>query len=456
MSKNTWLGLAALIVVAIAVSIVALPEGTEWTTDSPEALAEFNAAIDAKMKLYHNDVQTHLERAVELDPDFVIAKLYLANEVRYDDEDRALRLWNDVLTADHSDLTDREGFFVDRARAYQENRFDDAAQMIEDYLAKYPDDPYILHEKALKTWAAGEFDEAEKLNRRLIEIAPNWVLAYNQLGYIAMSQGRFVEAEEYFTSYRFVAPDQANPHDSLGELYIILGRTEEAEATLRRSLEIRPDFWAAYDHLALVRRRDNDFAGAEGVLAEARAVGECPEYWDVGIECSIEIGALTHADQWHDILEFLDDDSPCLEGHSSGYAQVIRHLAAMQIGDVETAIAIEEKMEKSLTAAKEVEKLDIPMIMGTLSHLQGVRKAVQGDLEGAIEAFWEADENLTYIQAGSGMFKLYNRLYLVETLFAAGNDAKAHKVLSKVRSVNPGMAQSFEEKGLKIIGLERE
>lgn len=455
MSKKIWLGLAAVIVAAIAVSIVALPEGTEWTTDSPEALAEFNAAIDAKMKLYHGEVQTHLEKAVEVDPDFVIAKLYLANEVRYDDEDRALRLWNEVLTADHSNLTEREVFYVDRARAYQEKRFDDATQLINDYLAKYPDDPYILHEKALKTWGAGEFDEAEKLNRRLIEIAPNWVLAYNQLGYIAMSQGRFVEAEEYFTSYRFVAPDQANPHDSLGELYIILGRTEEAEATLRRSLEIKPDFWAAFDHLAMVRLRLNDFAGAEDVLAEARAAGGCPEYWDVGIECSIRIDALSHAEQWHEILDYLGDESPCLEGHSSGFAQVIKHQAAMQVGDEDSALAIEAKMEKSLSAAKEIQKLEMPMIMGTLSHLKGVRMAIQGDFEGAVEALWDADENMTYIQAGSGMFKLYNRLYLVETLFAAGNDAKAHKILSKVRSVNPGLAQDFEEKGLKILGLER-
>jgi len=92
MSKKIWMGMAVVIAGAIAVSLVALPKGAEWTTDSPEALAEFTAAIDAKMKLYHNDVQTHLERAVELDPEFVIAKLYLANEIRFDDEDRALRL----------------------------------------------------------------------------------------------------------------------------------------------------------------------------------------------------------------------------------------------------------------------------------------------------------------------------------------------------------------------------
>ncbi len=203
-------------------------------------------------------------------------------------------------------------------------------------------------------------------------------------------------------------------------LYIILGRNDEAEVSLRQSLEIKPDFWNAFDHLAMARMRVKDFAGAEDVLAEARATGGCPEYWDVGIECSVKIGTLAHADQWSEIQAYLGEDSPCLEGHSSGYAEVMKHLAAMQLDDVETALAIEDKVEKALSAAKEVRMLDMPMIMGTLSHLQGVRMAVQGDLEGAIAAFWEADENITYIPAESGMFKLYNRLYLVEALFAAG------------------------------------
>ncbi len=76
MNKKIWLGLAVVGLAAVAFSLIALPKSAEWTTDSPEALAEFTAAVDAQMKLYHNEVQAHLERAIELDPDFVIAKLY--------------------------------------------------------------------------------------------------------------------------------------------------------------------------------------------------------------------------------------------------------------------------------------------------------------------------------------------------------------------------------------------
>jgi tetratricopeptide (TPR) repeat protein len=456
MSRKIWIGLSVVLVAVVAVSLIARPRGAEWTTDSPEALAEFAAATDAMMKLYHDEAVSHLERAIELDPDFVMAKLFLADQVRYDDEDRALRLWNDVLASDRSKLTPREALYVERSRAIQEKRFEDIDRMTEEFLAENPDDPYILHLKALNAWYTGDFETSEKLNRRLIEIAPNWVIAYNQLGYIAMSRGRFVEAEEYFTSYRFVAPDQANPHDSLGELYVILGRYEEAEVSLRQSIEIKPDFWNAYDHLIRARTQLDDFAGAEDVVAEAKAVGDVPEYWEVGMGCMVEIGILSHAGQWQEILDMLGEDAPCLEGHSEGYARVMKHLAACIVGDMEAAEAVTATIEGFLAKAQESEKMDVPLIEGTLSHLRGVRAAVRGDYENAIEDLWDADRKLTYMQAGTGLFKLYNRLYLVEALFAAGNDGKAHKVLSKVRSVNPRLAQEFEENGLKILGLERE
>lgn len=455
--KKIVLGLSVVVVAAVALSLIALPRGSEWTTDSPEALAEFTAAVDAQMKLYHNDVQAHLEKAVELDPDFVIAKLYLAEYYKMESDDRALQLWNDVMAADRSKLTKREQVLIDRGRAIQEKRYEDANQMLDAYLVDHPNDPFLLHRKALLLWRNGDFDEAERLNLRLIEIAPNWVIAYNQLGYIAMSQGRFVEAEEYFTSYRFVAPDQANPHDSLGELYIILGRYDEAEISLYRSIEIKPDFWAAYDHLAMVRRMMDDSVGAEEILEMAEAAGEVPEYWKTGIDCIINIERLARVEQYREILAAREESPKCFEGHSEGYATVTAHRAACLLGEWKVADSIEDEFTKMIGEIESGKvKGEKSAIAGALLHLQGVRLAIEGDLEGAIGRFKEADHNMTYIQASNGLFKLNNRLFLVETLFASGMDGKAHKVLSKVRSVNPHMVERFEERGLKVLGLERE
>ncbi|HSL18362.1 MAG TPA: tetratricopeptide repeat protein [Methylomirabilota bacterium] len=454
--KKIWMAAIAVVVAAVAVSLIALPRGEDWSTDSPAAREEFLAAVDAMMKLYHPEARAHLERAVELDPDFLVAKVYLAEQVSRDDRDRAKQLIEEVIAADTSVLGPRERLIVERARANHERRYDDAVRMIDDYLEEHPDDPYFLHVKALRTWITGDFDEAERLNRRLIEIAPNWVIAYNQLGYIAMSQGRFVEAEEYFSKYRFVAPDQANPHDSLGELYIITGRYDEAEETLWRSLGIKPDFWAAYDHLVLARVSRGDLEGAEEILATLRAGGDCPEMWLTRIECMIRLERLASASRWREVIELGEELPGCLEGSMSSRAKAVTHLAATLLGERELAQAVEDRVAKLVAEVQEDRsKGELPDILALQAHLRGVRLALGGDLEGALESFKEADHHLSYMQADSGLSKLCNRLAMVEVLLAAGEDGKAHQLLSKVRSVNPPMADDFEERGLKILGLER-
>jgi len=459
MSIKVWLGLAAVVVVAVGVALVVLPTGAEWTTNSPEALAEFNAAIDAMMKVYRDDVPVHLEKAVALDPDFVIAKLYLLNVVKGQDEERAARLWNDVMSADLSKLTPRERVIIQQTRALRENRRDDAERMLDDYIKDHPNDPFMLHRKALESWTTGDFDEAERLNQRIIEIAPNWVVAYNQLGYIAMSRGRFVEAEEYFTSYRFVAPDQANPHDSLGELYLLLGRYDEAETSLLRSIEIKPDFWAAYEHLAMVRVMQSDFAGASEALASAGAQGDMPEYWSSGISCYVRFAELAATRRYREIVDRFQvegEPNPCLSGHNAGFVATTIHRAACIVDDRDIALELEDQMAKLIESVKRGDvKMELPDVEGLYAHMQGVRLAVNGDYDGALEQFRVADDRMSYMQAGIGLLKLYNRLFMVETLFAAGDDGKAHQLLSKVRSVNPSLVDEFEQQGLKYLGLER-
>lgn len=291
MKRWMWLALAAVVVIGAGVTLVAVPSGQEWTTSSPEALAAFEAAMDARMKLYYDDANEHIARAVELDPDFVIAKLMSVDSMYRDDEEKAKAVWDEVLATDTSGLTPREQFFIERSRAYREERREDIPEIVEEYLGKYPNDPYIVNQKAIEYWSGGEFDEAERLYRRLVEISPNWVIAYNQLGYINMSKGRFAEAEEYFKSYRFIAPDQANPYDSLGELFIALGRYDEAEESFEKAIEIKPDFWAAYEHIALMKTFNGDLEGARDIISRATNTG-IPEGWVMRMGCLEQYMAL--------------------------------------------------------------------------------------------------------------------------------------------------------------------
>ena len=455
MKRWMWLTLAAVIVVGAGVTLVALPSGQEWTTSSPEALAEFQAAVDAEMKLYYDEAREHFRRAYELDPDFQFAKLKYSNQVRWEDkdEDLAKQMVEEVLASDTSKLTPRERFFIERARAYHEERPDDAVAILDEYVAKYPNDPYILNAKALRTWHLGELAEAERLYQRLVEISPNWVIAYNQLGYITMMQGRFAEAEESFKSYRFIAPDQANPYDSLGELFMTLGRYDEAEESLEKAIEIKPDFWASYQHLVLMKSFSGDLEGARVVIERARNA-DGPEEMLFGMECLEHYTALCNAEAWQQIMD--EAGSKCVKGFEEGFSTVTTHFAASKLGDWEMAMAMEVEAANLLEKVEEsgAEK-DAMTVRGAFLHMQGVRLALQGDYAEAEKMLRAADDGLTYVEAGVGMYKLFNRMILAEVLLADGQDAEAHGLLIKVRGVNPVMVAEFEDSGLKTIGLDR-
>jgi Tfp pilus assembly protein PilF len=412
--------------------------------------------MDAKMKLYHDDAAKHLERAVELDPDFAIAKLMLVDYAKWSkDKERAQQLLDEALEADLDGLKPRERFYLERARAYQEKRHEDTTQITQQYLEKYPNDPYILDAAALVAFSRGDNETSERLYRRLLEISPNWVIAYNQLGYITMLEGRFAEAEEYFTSYRFIAPDQANPHDSLGELYIVLGRYPEAAQSIETAIDIKSDFWESYSHLMLVRNLMHDYDGARHAIEEGIAQPDSPQWLKKDLKCAGDFFVLESNKRWDEIMEMRD--SECMKDlHPASHPWMATHRAASQLGDWDLALEIEQAVEEKIASAKgEGTSEKFNQVGSALLYMKGVRLALSGDLAEAEKSFRSADEQLTYRNSNVGLFKIFNRLFLVETMLSLGRDAEAHKLLAQVRAVNPVMVSEFEEDGLKIMGLDR-
>jgi len=453
MKRWMWLTLAAVVVIVAGVTLVALPRGQEWTTSSPEALAEFEAAMEAERKLYGEDVLLHIEKALELDPEFVMPRLMSVGAAIREDEEKGKAFWDEVLATDTSKLTPRERYFIERSRAIREERPEDLPGLTDEYLAKYPNDPYVLNRKADRAWAQGESEEAERLYRRLAEIGPNWAIAYNMLGYINMGKGRFTEAEEHFKSYRFIAPDQANPHDSLGELFIALGRYGEAEESFERAIEIRPDFWASYQHIVLMKTFTGELGVARDTIARAETAG-APERMIVNLGCLERYMGMSNAGRWQAILD--EAGSECIEESNLDFARIITHLAACETGAWDTARRIEAEASKLLTNYEGTGKQkEILTLRAGIDHIEGVRMALEGDFSEAGNKLRAADEHLSYSDAGTAVFKLYNRMILAELLFADGKDAEAHGLVAKIRGVNPLWVEEFEDSGLKVIGLDR-
>jgi hypothetical protein len=202
---------------------------------------------------------------------------------------------------------------------------------------------------------------------------------------------------------------------------------------------------------------NGDIEGAREILDRAKAAG-IPDGWVAEMDCLAQFMGLRNTGSWEEILE-LAETSKCVEKSDINFPKLTTHLAACEIGEWEMAVEIERAAEEMVTEIESkgirIGTRNLEMLRGSVEHLQGVRLALQGDYGEAEKRLRAADERVSYIESGFAIFKLYNRMILVELLLADGQDAEAHGLLAKVRGVNPLWVAEFQDSGFKMLGLER-
>lgn len=427
------LALAALAAAAFTVPYLLRHGARAWTTSSPEALAAFEAGLDARMRFYLLEAATKFRQALTIDPGFAAAKIQLA-AVTIDGDERK-RLRKELETVDVSRLNERERFLVEMARVPHDQQPEISAR----YLKDHPQDPWALYVAAGQAWDREDFSAAADLYKRLLEVDPNWVLARNNLAYLAMAQAHFAEAEDQLRTYAYVAPDQANPHDSLGELLSLVGRYDEARSELERSIAIRPDFCASYQHLAGIAL----FEGKPEAIPPlvARLGQHCPAEMAADLECEGRFFAAFIS---------RDFDAPWRDGFAAcagkpGSRGILFYRVALLAGRRAEADAEDAALAKSVEESRKsgYSKGKARVLQVEALHDQGVRKLAEGDARAAVDLFRAADERASYWGVDEGRTKLFNKLNLALALDRAGQPQEAEAVLTAVRDVNPAFARAY-------------
>ena len=437
--RRPWTGPPLVASLALALVLLNCGSGHEWTTDSPQALDEFELGLEASMKLYQKDAEAHFRKAVELDPEFVAAKLRLL-EYQEGEEERN-EILSELRELDLERLTPRERFLVEYRLARADRQPGSADKVLEEFLVDHPDDPYALAICSLDAWQSMDWEKAGRHYRNLLEIDPNWVIAQNHLGYMAMAQGKFDEAEELFQTYKYIAPDQANPHDSLGELLTLLGRYDEARQELEQALTIKSDFCPPYQHLfdlAVLEGRTQDF---EEIAR--RAVDNCASNEEDYYSCASFL--------WTAFLQG-SYEAPWETGDETCLAQLdesdfLAYQFLNRSGRSAEARALEEKLARRIKEMEENYPAGVKGQRAVLHHAQGLRLAAEADFTQAAERFRKADQDLVYWGEGIGIMKLYNRLALAWALEKTGDLEASSRMIESVREVNPFFAETYHRIG---------
>lgn len=136
----------------------------------------------------------------------------------------------------------------------------------------------ILYQKASLLHAMGKKKEAETEYQRLLQIAPNHVMALNNLAYLYIDTDRNLsQAHLYATRAFMLAPQNDNVRDTLGYVLLKRGKIDQSMTMLKKASEGTPNDPSMLYHLALAYKESGDPAKAAESLRRALALGDFPE-----------------------------------------------------------------------------------------------------------------------------------------------------------------------------------
>lgn len=235
----------------------------EVTTASMDAYESFLRGRNAYERLYNDDARRALEEAVEIDPSFAVAYLYLAWIYGRLRDTRARNLAYETAMQLAHKASKKERMYIEASYAdTMEQDLDKRFRILKQMAREFPQEKRVHHLLASHYRVRKLFYQAVEEYNRVLELDPDYGWAMNELAYMYTDVEDYEKAYEYFKKYGSLYPGDANPIDSMGELYFRIGKMDKTIAQYRKALETRPDFYYAYWELAYVHALLEDYPEA--------------------------------------------------------------------------------------------------------------------------------------------------------------------------------------------------
>jgi serine/threonine protein kinase/tetratricopeptide (TPR) repeat protein len=253
------------------------PKIVDLTTNSLEAYNYFLKGRDELERFYSADARRSLEKAVELDPGFAVAYLYLSNAYSELADAKAMVEALEKARRFAGKATEKERLYIEARYAWLVERNPDRRyRLLRELTEKFPAEKYAHFELANLYDNQKRYPEAIAEYEKALALDPNFGYAMNSIAYVHAKLGDFDKAIRYLESYAAVNPGDPNPMDSIAEIYMRMGKLDDSVAKYRALLAAKPDFYLSYASLAYVYALKEDYDQADRALAECIARAPSP------------------------------------------------------------------------------------------------------------------------------------------------------------------------------------
>lgn len=213
--------------------------GVQITTKSVEARAYFEEGL-AKYQTLHLQVGlANWRKAVQADPQFALAHIFLAN---FSDDPAEQVAEREKALANRNHVSEEERLIIDWISNSSKGQWIPAIQAMNEARAKYGKDKQV--DWLAGNWLTGQqqWGRAGAMFEKVIEVDPNFADAWNSLAYCYARTLQFDRAFVAMRAYTKLLPNESNPQDSFAEISRMAGRYDDALAHYHESLKIDPTF----------------------------------------------------------------------------------------------------------------------------------------------------------------------------------------------------------------------
>ena len=247
------------------------------TTHSLEAYRYFLKGKEACNLLYWTEARKNLEKALEIDPAFGMAYVYLA--WTYVDPGPAVAIEETLEKA--KTLSDRssqkDALYLDGLYAYfVEKDKGKAVQRLDELIRRYPDEKWALHISGDFVRKEGDLEGAYGRYKKWLALDPQDTNALYHLSKVSALMGDLQKAEEYIKRHEAIAPPEIGNLFLQALIYGNLGQVDSAMAKYRKAHEVRPDLISPLSNLVYLCSLKEDYEEAMKWADESVSLAKSP------------------------------------------------------------------------------------------------------------------------------------------------------------------------------------